>query len=72
MPAAAFEREGRALHDLLRVADAARAEDARVGVVAHEPVAVVVFLALGVGEHEGRLGAELVREVEELVRPAAG
>ena len=72
MPAAALERERGALHDFLRVADAARAEDARVRVVAHEPVAVVVLVALGVGEDERRLGAELVREVEELVRAAAG
>ena len=72
VPAAALERERGALHDLLRVADAARAEDAGVRVVAHEPVAVVVLGALRVGEHQRRLGAELVREVEELVRPAAG
>src|SRR4051812_18955211 len=32
----AFEGKRRALHDLLRVADAARAEDAGVGVVPHE------------------------------------
>ena len=69
--AAPFERERRALHHLLRVADAAVAEDARVRVVAHQPVAVVVRLALRVGEDERRLGAELAREVGELVRPAA-
>ena len=56
--------QGRALHDLLRVADAARAQDAGVRVVAHELVAVVVLLALRVGEDQRRLGAELVREVE--------
>ena len=40
VPSAALERERRALHDLLRVAHAAVAEDARVRVVAHEPVPV--------------------------------
>ncbi len=72
MPAASFERERGALHDLLRVADAAVAEDARVRVVAHEPVAIVVLLTLRVWEDERRLDAELVRHVAELVRPAAG
>ena len=71
LPAAALERERRALHHLLRVAHAAIAEDAGVRVVAHEPVAVVVLLALRVGEDERRLRAELVREVEELVRAPA-
>src|SRR6266516_6818559 len=42
LAAAALERERRALHHLLRVPDAAVAEDAGVGVVAHQPVAVVV------------------------------
>ena len=72
VPAAALERERGALHDLLRVPDAAVAEDARVRVVAHQAVPVVVLLALGVGEHERRLGAELVREVEQLVRATSG
>ena len=71
-PASPLERERGALHDLLRVADAAGAQDARAGVVAHELVAVVVLLALRVRKDERRLGAELVREVEELVRAAAG
>src|SRR5439155_2487283 len=47
--AAALERERRALHDLLRVADAAVAEDAGVGLVAHQPVAVGVGLTARVG-----------------------
>ena len=68
---AALERKRRALHDLLRVAHAAVAEDARVGVVAHELVAVLVGLALRVREDERRLGADLLRHVDELVRPAA-
>ena len=69
--ASAFERERRALHDLLRVAHAAVAEDAGVRVVAHKAVAVLVALALRVREHERRLGIELAREIVELVRPAA-
>jgi hypothetical protein len=72
VPAASFERERGALHDLLRVADATRAEDAGVGVVAHELVAVVVLFALCVGEDERRVDSELVREVDELVGAAAG
>ena len=58
---AALERERRALHDLLRVAHAAVAQDAGVGRVAHEPVPVLVVLALGVREDERRLGVELAR-----------
>src|SRR5205823_3249720 len=50
LSASALERERRALHHLLRVADAASAEDAGVGVVAHQPVAVLVRLALRVRE----------------------
>jgi hypothetical protein len=69
---AALERESRALHDLLRVPHAAVAEDARVGVVAHEPVAVVVGLPLRVRKDERRLGVELLREIDELVRAPAG
>src|SRR5947208_1434726 len=61
--AAALEGQRRALHDLLRVADAAVAEDARVRLVAHEAVAVVVLLATGVGEDERRLGSELLGKV---------
>ncbi len=66
-----FERERRALHDLLRVANAAVAEDARVRVVAHQLVAVGVGLALRVGEDERRLRVELSCEVDQLVGPAA-
>src|SRR5438034_102882 len=69
--AAALERERRAHHHLLRVAHAARAQDARVGVIAHQLVAVVVQLALRIREDERRLGAELARQLRELVRPAA-
>ena len=72
LAAAALERERRALHDLLRVAHAAVAEDAGVRVVAHEPVAVLVRLALRVGQHERRLGPVLGGHVDELVRPAGG
>ena len=71
VPASALERECGALHDLLRVAHAAIAEDAGVRVVAHQLVAVRVLLALGVRQHERRLDPELVRHVAELVRPAA-
>ena len=69
--AAALERERRALHHVLRVADAAAAEDAGIGVVAHQLVAVGVRLAAGVREDERRLDAEVEREVEELVGAAA-
>src|SRR5262249_51899884 len=50
--AAALEDEGGALHDLLRVPDTAVAEDAGVGLVAHQAVAILVRLAAGVGEQE--------------------
>ena len=70
LAATPFQRQGRALHHFLRVADAARAEDAGVGVVAHQQVAVLVRLALRVGEDERRLDAEVVCQLEELVRPA--
>src|SRR6266542_3441746 len=69
---ASLERERGALHHLLRVADAARAKDASVGVVAHERVAVVVRLPLGVREDEGGLRSEILRQVCELVRSPAG
>ena len=69
--AAALERERRALHHLLRVADAARAEDAGLGVVAHQQVAVLVRLALRVRQHDRRLDAEILGERDELVRPPA-
>ena len=68
---AALERERRALHHLLRVADAARAEDAGVGVVAHQQVAVLVRLALRVRQHDRRLDPEILGERDELVRPPA-
>ena len=72
LPAAALERERRALHHFLRVADAAVAEDAGVGVVAHQAVAVLVRLPLGIGEHERRARAELLGERDQLVGPSAG
>ena len=68
---AALERERRALHHLLRVADAAVAEDARVGLVAHQPVAVGVRLALRVREDERRRRrrAPRARSVSSFGRP---
>ena len=67
--AAPLEGERGALHDLLRVADAAVAEDAGARVVAHQPVAVLVRLAGRVGKQERRLRVELLGQVDELVRP---
>ena len=70
LAAAALERERGALHHLLRVPHAARAEDAGVGVVAHQQVAVLVGLAPGVRKDDRRIDTEIVGELDQLVRPA--